>query len=136
MIVADSNIVVYLVFSTTDTGIAEEVWRRDREWVVPSLFFSEVMSAFGIAHRRRLCTFDEAAAAIERAAGVVIGSSRPVSARTVLELSRDSGCTTYDCEYVALAIALGVPLVTADRAVLRAFPTIAIAPKDFAARAP
>jgi predicted nucleic acid-binding protein len=39
----------------------------------------------------------------------------------VLSLATSSGCSTYDCEFVALATSLGVPVVTNDRQVLRAF---------------
>jgi predicted nucleic acid-binding protein len=34
--------------------------------------------------------------------------------------------SAYDCEFVALASALSVPLVTADKAVLKAFPRQAL----------
>jgi predicted nucleic acid-binding protein len=40
----------------------------------------------------------------------------------VLELVRDSNCTAYDCEFVALAMRLGVKLATMDAKILKAFP--------------
>jgi hypothetical protein len=49
----------------------------------------------------------------------------------VLELAARSGCSTYDCEYAAVARALGVPLVTADKQVLQAFPGTAVSPGQF-----
>ena len=39
--------------------------------------------------------------------------------------------TDANCEYVALAEALDVPLVTEDREVLRAFPARAVSPEQF-----
>ena len=38
-----------------------------------------------------------------------------VDSATVLALAASSNCSAYDCEFVALADYLDVPLVTADR---------------------
>ncbi len=54
------------------------------------------------------------------------GNEHEVGSRRVLELVRDSGCTAYDCEFVALAMQLGVELVTMDRQILRGFPKHAV----------
>jgi predicted nucleic acid-binding protein len=48
-----------------------------------------------------------------------------VSTSTVLELSQQSRCSAYDCEFVALAQQYQIPLVTMDSKVLGAFPNIA-----------
>jgi predicted nucleic acid-binding protein len=40
----------------------------------------------------------------------------------VLTLALESGCSAYDCEFVALAKQLGVKLVTEDAKLRRAFP--------------
>jgi len=52
----------------------------------------------------------------------------------VLRLVASSTCSAYECEFVALADQLSVPLVTLDRAVLREFPVVAINPSRFARR--
>ena len=47
-------------------------------------------------------------------------------------MSTSSGCSAYDCEAVALAQALEVPLVTTDAAILHEFPGQAVGLKEFA----
>lgn len=131
MIVADANLIVYLTWRSEHSAMAESVWLQDPSWVAPPLWLSELRSALGQGIRHGRCTLAEAIAVIDRARRALNDPARPVSSRAVLELSRDSKCSTYDCEYVALAKALGVPLVTSDRAVLRAFPGTAISPRDF-----
>jgi predicted nucleic acid-binding protein len=56
-----------------------------------------------------------------------------VSSLYVLNLVADSVCTAYDCEYVALAQDLEVPLVTTDRQILDQFPHVAISLDTFLA---
>lgn len=54
------------------------------------------------------------------------GAEHEVDSRLVLELVRDSDCPAYDCEFVALAMTLGVKLVTMDARLLKAFPKHAV----------
>jgi predicted nucleic acid-binding protein len=42
-----------------------------------------------------------------------------------MQLASTNRCSAYDCEFVALARYLGVPLVTEDRQLLEGFPGIA-----------
>jgi predicted nucleic acid-binding protein len=55
-----------------------------------------------------------------------------VTSESVLSLAASSNCSAYDCEFVALAMDLNVPLVTTDRQILSAFADIAIPLDDFA----
>ncbi len=56
------------------------------------------------------------------AEGLLRDAEFEVDSDEVLELVRGSNCSAYDCEFVALAAPLGVPLVTMDAKLLRAFP--------------
>ncbi len=49
----------------------------------------------------------------------------------VLRLSKESGCSAYDCEFVALAMDLNVPLVTYDMKLVTRFPQVAIPLDEF-----
>ncbi len=46
-----------------------------------------------------------------------------VDSSAVLELAATSGCSAYDCEFVALAEYLDVPLVSAGRKLKKRFGT-------------
>jgi predicted nucleic acid-binding protein len=50
------------------------------------------------------------------------GTPAAVDSEAVLQLVRDSDCSAYDCEFVALAVQLDTRLVTMDGKLLRAFP--------------
>ena len=60
------------------------------------------------------------------------GSEYDVDSYAVLRLAESSGCSAYDCEYVALAKELRVRLVTLDKQVLGAFPETSSALDEFA----
>jgi predicted nucleic acid-binding protein len=55
----------------------------------------------------------------------LIDNEYEVPSAQVMQLVDSSECSAYDCEFVALAQHLGVPLVTADKKILREFPAIA-----------
>ena len=49
----------------------------------------------------------------------------------IIDLIAESDCTAYDCEFVALARQLSIPLVTADKQLLKQFPDCAISLEEF-----
>ncbi|MDY6967457.1 MAG: hypothetical protein SVR08_02205 [Spirochaetota bacterium] len=49
----------------------------------------------------------------------------------VLKLTSTSICSAYDCEFIATANDLKVPLVTVDTQLLREFPSIAVSLNSF-----
>lgn len=55
------------------------------------------------------------------ATSLLAGREYDVDSTLVLELVSDSDCSAYDCEFVALARTLKVPLFTQDAKLLRAF---------------
>lgn len=70
--------------------------------------------------------------AFSTAEEIIGGREYRVSCDQVFELAMRSKCTVYDCEYAALAEDLDVPLVTADKQILKAFPKIAVSLEQFA----
>ena len=69
---------------------------------------------------------DNAKALIQRAEMLMADNEQDVDSDQVLELAAASGCTAYDCEFVALAEQLDVPLITSDKKLIAAFPDVAV----------
>lgn len=126
MIVVDTNILAYLYLPTDMTSSAESLLASDPQWVVPVLWRSEFRNILSGYMRRGSLSFDAVLALQAEAEALVAGAEYEVNSRAVLELVRDSDCSAYDCEFVALAKALGVKLVTADKKLLRAFRDVAV----------
>jgi len=127
VIVVDSNVLAYLYLPGEHTAAAEALMQRDAEWAVPVLWRSEFRNILAGYMRRKALTFEQANRLQREAESLLAGSEFEVDTLTVLELVRDSDCSAYDCEFVALALKLDTKLVTMDGKILRAFPTRAMA---------
>lgn len=127
MIVVDTNVVAYL-FLRGEFSLRAEAWlRRDREWAAPVLWRSEFRNRLAGYLRRKQLTFDAVREIQREAEALMLGNEHEVDSLRVLELVRESDCTAYDCEFVAVAARLGVKLLTADNKVLKAFPQYTVA---------
>ena len=62
---------------------------------------------------------------VQAAEEMMAGRDFIVDSSDVLDLVARSTCSAYDCEFVALAKGLKVPLITTDRKIVREFPNIA-----------
>ncbi len=126
MIVVDTNVIAYLYLPTEFTQKAEELLIHDSEWAAPLLWRSELRNVLALCLRKNILDFDEAFAMQMQAEALLSDREFEVNSFDVLHLARDSGCSAYDCEFVSLATRLSVPLVTTDKKILAAFPSIAV----------
>lgn len=122
MIVVDTNVLAYLLLPGPKTELAEILRQRDHDWVAPPLWRSELRNVLSGYLRRDLLQRSAAVALMQEAEAILSAHEEPVSTELVLELVSTSQCSAYDCEFVAAAQQLDVPLVTEDRAILAAFP--------------
>ena len=131
MIVADTNLVIYLYVQGQRTEESEAVLRRDTVWTAPLLWRSEFRNALIGLVRKGALAINEAVSMVDEAERWLAGHEYSVVSRHVLTLADQSGCSAYDCEFMCLAQDLGVPLVTTDRQILKAFPGVAVSPSAF-----
>ena len=127
MIVVDSNVLAYLYLPGEHTARAEALLEQEPDWAAPVLWRSEFRNILAGYLRRKTLTFDQACSLQSEAESLLAGAEFEVDSQTVLELVRDSDCSAYDCEFVALASKLNTRLVTVDKKLLRAFPAHAMA---------
>lgn len=127
MIVVDSNVLAYLYLPGEYSGAAEALLEQDSGWAAPILWRSEFRNILAGYMRRKAISFEQANSLQREAESLLEGAEFEVESSAVLELVRDSDCSAYDCEFIALAMKLDTKLVTMDRKLLRAFPTRTIA---------
>jgi len=131
VIIADTNLIVYLLVRGQHTGEAEAVYRKDPKWGAPRLWRSEFRNVLMLYLRRKLIGMEEALETLEQAERLMGGQEFEAESSHVLRLAATSGCSAYDCEFVALAHDLGVPLVTSDRALIAKFKPAVVSMRTF-----
>lgn len=131
MIIADANLIGNLFIKSEHSSLAIQVFEKDPDWYAPILWQSEVRSMVTGYLRHKPLTLDRAHQIMDEAHGLMVDHERFISSNLVLELVSMSHCTSYDCEYVALAREMNLTLITFDKQVVGAFPQIAVFPKDF-----
>jgi len=121
VIVVDVNVIAYLYLPGAHTAKAEKLLERDADWAAPLLWRSEFRNILAGCKRRGMLSHAAALNLQAEAESLMAGAEHEVDSRQVLGLVRDSDCSAYDCEYVALAVTLGVRLVTMDAKLRKAF---------------
>ena len=131
MIVVDTNIIAYLYLESERSSQVEQLLKDNTQWVAPILWRSEFRNVLALYLRKRHLSVDQAQAVMREALSLMQGQEYDIVSSRVLELVASSDCSAYDCEFVALAEDLGIPLVTADKRILREFSDIAVSLEGF-----
>lgn len=126
MIIVDTNIITYLFIEGENTVKAENALKKDSEWAAPILWRSEFRNVLSFYMRHQNLELDKAIKIMNEATHLMNKNEYNVISLDVLQLAESSGCSAYDCEFVALAKDLGISLVTLDKKVLKAFPQYTI----------
>ncbi|MBF0498899.1 MAG: type II toxin-antitoxin system VapC family toxin [Candidatus Riflebacteria bacterium] len=131
MIVIDTNFIIHFYFPSDFSIITEKIFLKDTNWIAPTLWRSEFKNVIAGFLRREIIDFSKAMEIIERAELKMQGFEHPSPSLLVMELAHSSKCSSYDCEFIALAKSRALPLLTWDKEILKAFPTIAIRPDKY-----
>ena len=126
MIVVDSNILAYLYLPGEFTSHAEKLLSDDPDWIAPVLWRSEFRNILAGYLRRQQLNYEQVCAIQREAEDLMAGKAFDPLSEDVLALVRESECSAYDCEFVALAKRHGVRLVTMDKKIIRNFPDVAV----------
>lgn len=136
MIVVDTNIIGYLYLSSPHSIQVQEALLKDSQWAAPYLWRSELRNVLALYIRQGRLSLNDAQLLMDQALMLMRDREYTIASIPVLNLVAMSTCSAYDCEFVALAQDLGVPLVTVDKQILNQFPDVAISPKAFVTAVP
>ena len=131
MIVVDSNVIAYCWVNGPLTTLAQSVRVKDPEWHVPILWRSEMCSILSGYLRDGSLTRSQVSQIMHEVEGAFAGREHIVPSASVFEIAEKSRLSAYDCEFIVLASVFDTPLVTADKAVLKAFPDVALTMEAF-----
>ncbi len=115
MIVVDCNIISYYFIPGNFSNQVQKVYLKDFHWIPPSLWKSEFRNVLSLYLRRNIIELDFALMIFEKAEILLINNEYKINSSRVLQLTKESGCSAYDCEYISLAQDLDVPLITLDK---------------------
>jgi predicted nucleic acid-binding protein len=131
VIVVDTNLLVYLYVRSELSGQAEKAYIKDPEWVAPLLWRSEFLNVLTACLRKGMFNLEVAVEIAGEAELLMEGAEFSVSSLDVLRFAAQSRCSAYDCEFVALARELNIPLVTTDKQILSDFPDTVVSLEKF-----
>lgn len=131
MLVADTNLLVYLFLPGDKTADVEALLQRDALWIAPTLWRSEFLNVLTSYHRIKSMPLSRCLAAFEQAEELLMDRTYSVVPLRVLEISSRTGCAGYDAEFLALAEDFSVKLVTYDQKLIDRSAGIACKPSDF-----
>jgi len=133
MIVADTNLVAYLLIDGERTEVARQVHAADSQWHLPPLWRSEFLNVLAVSVRAQVLTREQALTVWRNATGIFGRFEKEPGGEAVLEAALEHGISGYDAQFVVVARELGTKLVTGDLRLAEACPEVAVGMEAFVA---
>jgi len=133
-VVVDTNVVAYLLLGTT--GFVDEAracFSAVSNPIAPAHWEAELTNVLWMAVRSGIVAPEDGPVRLSLARRLGVESVATATlCQGALLRSVTSGIAVYDTLFVELAARTGCPLLTFDKAVIKAFPDIAIRPRELA----
>jgi predicted nucleic acid-binding protein len=122
LIIADTNVITYLLIEGEMSTAARRLWATDNEWRAPTLWLSEFANVLATYGKANLFTIEQLRETLDVAQDLMRDRDFPVNAMDALGLAVSSNISAYDAQFVVLSEVLELPLVTADKKLVNTFP--------------
>jgi predicted nucleic acid-binding protein len=124
MLLVDTNVVAYLLIDGDHTGAAQQLRRRDPDWRSEAFLLVEFTNVLASSIANRRMTFGLAEDFLGKALTLFDGKLRSMPPASVLASAVRHGVSAYDARFLALAEAIGLPVVTEDKKLRAAAPDL------------
>jgi predicted nucleic acid-binding protein len=131
VIVADTNLISYVLIDGEKTDLARKVWTIDPDWAMPPLWRSEFLSVLVVAVRAGALKEEQAQILLRRSHVFMSAVELEPDGERVFKLAVERNISAYDAQFVAVAEELEAPLVTADKRIIANCPDLAVSLETF-----
>ncbi len=131
MIVVDTHIIAYMTLPGQHSSAVNTLHEKDSVWEAPALWKSEFLNVLGHYFRKGIISHSDGLNALDFAERLIGRREHQLDARQVMEIMRDSTCSSYACEFVVLAKQLDTRLITYDKKLLSEFSRLALTPEQY-----
>lgn len=124
MIVVDTNVIAYFFILGDKTPRARALWEMDSQWCVPALWSHEFLNVLAAYARNGSAPLQDVQRLLSSAIEFITREYEVDRLKT-LEIAVDNNISANDAQFVCLAEALDVSLVTEDKGLVLLFPGLA-----------
>lgn len=125
MIVVDTNVIAYLLIAGEKTELAQQAYDKDHVWIVPLLWQHEFLNVLASFVQYGGGSIEDATEIWQQATALFITREHELDMEQALYLAHEHGVSAYDAQFASTALELELPLISEDRRLLHAFPTLA-----------
>lgn len=115
MIVVDSDVLSYYLIEGERTKMARALYDADPNWTAPALWRAELASVLNKHVKARYFSLAQAREVLSTALQFFGEIDRSIDLDLAFTLAHETGASTYDAHFLALAQQCGRPLVTGEK---------------------
>jgi predicted nucleic acid-binding protein len=115
VIIVDTDILAYSLIEGARSEMAHRLRKLDPDWRAPQLWRAEFVSVVNKYLKAKYFSLVDAHEVLAAATRIFDGIVMSVEMSTILSIAMETGASTYDAHFLALAQRTGKPLITGEK---------------------